>query len=228
MRRLLVSIATIALGCVAAQADEASPEPAKGLFGSWKFDAALTAQPPGSTPADAATPAASGTGGRHGAHAGGMGHGAGMGGGGGMGGGAGGHGGRHGGSPDTSTRHTSAALGEADDERGLARTRATQLTISAIAQRIRFDDGEHAIELPRDGMNASGAGIGGTVAMSALAPDIVVETLTDAGTSLSERYHLSDDGKHLELHMSLKRADAEQPLEFVRVFDRNDEASPAQ
>ena len=71
-------------------------------------------------------------------------------------------------------------------------------------------------------MNLSGAGIGGTVALSATSPDLVVELLTDAGTSVSERYHLAEDGKHLELHVRVKAADATQAREYVRVFDRDD------
>ncbi len=54
----------------------------------------------------------------------------------------------------------------------------------------------------------------------ATGPDFIFDTLTDSGSSLHERYRLGDDGMHLELHASLKRAGADQATEFVRVFDR--------
>jgi len=196
---------------------------AADVYGVWTFDAALSAAHPSDTAdASAATVAPAGaprSGGRHGG-AGGHGMGGGMGSGMGHGGGMGsGHGGHHDGSSERS--HHAAATDAAPQERALSRVRTTRLTISAQPQRVRFDDGEHPVELPRDGMNLSGAGIGGTVALSATSPDLVVESLTDAGTSVSERYHLADDGKHLELHVRVKAADAEQARETVRVFDRD-------
>lgn len=196
---------------------------AADVYGVWTFDAALSAAHPSDTAdASTATAAPAGaprSGGRHGG-AGGHGMGGGMGSGMGHGGGMGsGHGGHHDGSSERS--HHAAATDAAPQERALSRVRTTRLTISAQPQRVRFDDGEHPVELPRDGMNLSGAGIGGTVALSATSPDLVVESLTDAGTSVSERYHLADDGKHLELHVRVKAADAEQARETVRVFDRD-------
>jgi len=200
---------------------------AADVYGVWTFDAALSAAHPSDmADASAATAAPAGaprSGGRHGGaggHGMGGGMGSGMGSGMGHGGGMGsGHGGHHDGSSERSQH--AAATDAAAQERALSRVRATRLTISAQPQRIRFDDGEHPVELPRDGMNLSGAGIGGTVALSATSPDLVVESLTDAGTSVSERYHLADDGKHLELHVRVKAADAEQARETVRVFDRD-------
>jgi hypothetical protein len=210
--------ASILAACAHAHAQDPAPAIDSRVFGAWKFDSALTAQPAG----EAATPS-TGTpeharhGGGHGGGMGGAGHAGGMG-------GMGRGGGRHGGRDGPSTPKAGVADVEAG-ERGLARTAATRLTISAVAQRIRFDDGAQPLELPRDGMNVSGPGIGGTVAMSAVAPDLVVDTLTDAGTALNERYHVADDGRHLELHVSLKRAGTDQPREFVRMFDRDETAA---
>jgi hypothetical protein len=188
-------------------------------FGQWRFDPAASTAPAGDTaPAPTTgTPPPGHAGGHHGkGPPGGPGDGIG-----GMGGGHGGHGG-HGprGDDDDKAGHARPADLADADERGLARTRATTLTIAEVARRIRFDDGEHAIELGRDGMNVGGAGIGGTAALSSSEPDLVVETLTDRGTTATERYHVSDDGRRLEQHVVLKRDEDDAPRTFVRVFDR--------
>lgn len=213
MRRLdllLTSLLASSAGAVVA----AAPPVVDALGGAWTFDPALSSTAPAdqdaAVPAGADTPAG-GAGHRHG---GGMG---------GAGGGSGGHGGgRHGDRPPPpGGGHGSAKEQEAEQgERGLARVFAKTVTITPLRQRVRFDDGEHAIELDRDGMNISGPGVGGTVALTATSPDLVVETLTDSGYSLRERYRFADDGKHLEMHVTLKRPDSDQVREFVRVFDR--------
>ena len=147
-------------------------------------------------------------------------------GGGGMGGRA--HGGHHGG--DRSTPRTSdAAGGNAEEEqhqRGLTRAFAQQITFTALARRIRIDDGEFPLELDRDGSNLSGPGVGGTVALTSLQPDVVIDTLTEDGDVLHERYRLGEACR-LERHVSLKHADDPQPREFVRIFDRVAMPAPA-
>ena len=152
-----------------------------------------------------------------------MGGGGGMGGSGGGMGGAGGHGGaRHGDKPNADPAKGSSREDSAERaERGLARIFAGHVTITPLKQRIRVDDGDHPLELDRDGMNVSGPGVGGTVALSETKPDLVVDTLTDSGYALKERYHVADDGRHLELHLTLKRPGVDEPRELVRVFDRD-------
>jgi hypothetical protein len=238
MRLFVCSIASV-LACACVHAADAPPA-TSGVFGAWKFDPALSK---GSAADEAAAAPASGTrpsdanhshgaGGRHGGGGGGMGGGGGGGGmggggmgGGGMGGGGHGGGGRHGDNHGTSAASANAAPSEGDAEqreRGLVRLFAPQMTITAVKQQIRFDDGVHAVELGRDGMNLSGPGVGGTVALTSASPELVVDTLTDSGYALHERYQLAADGKHLELHASLKRPGADQAREIVRVFDRVD------
>jgi hypothetical protein len=224
MRGILGSIAVL-LACSAAHAADAPP----AVFGAWTFDATLSkntdAGDATATHGSGARPAdqghSRGAGGRHG---GGMGGGMGSGAGGGMGGGGGAHGGggggHHAGPSSNATHAGSAEVGAEQRERGLERLFATKLTISTAAQRIRFDDGEHPIELGTDGMNVSGPGVGGTVALTATAPEFVIETLTDTGYALQEHYRSSDDGAHLELHASLKRPGSDESHDSVRVFDR--------
>ena len=148
--------------------------------------------------------------------------------GGGMGGGHGG-GGRHGAghrSHQDSAKSAGVAFDAEQRDPGLGRAFATQVTITSLAQRIRFDDGERVVELERDGTHITGPNVGGTIALGASSPDIVVDTLTDSGYTLRERYHLGADGRHLEMHVSLKKPEAEQTEEFVRVFDRVAPATP--
>jgi hypothetical protein len=228
MRSLVGSILSAALACTWAHAADALPAAVGALFGAWKIDPVLTA-----TPHDTAAPGGDaqpsgaghqrGAGGRHGGGTGG-----GSGGMGGGGAGMGGGGGRHGGdrrAPAAGANRSAKGEEAERNERGLARLFAPQLTITPLAQRIRFDDGEHVVELDKDGMNLSGGGVGGTVALAATSPDLVVETLTDSGYSLQERYHLSDDGKHLQLHASLKQPGTDTAREIDRVFDHADVAT---
>jgi hypothetical protein len=201
----------------------AGPPADGGFDGSWTFDASASSGA-GAVPAgDAAPPPsgdapARGPGGGKGMRGGGMGGGMG-----GMGGGHGGGrgGGRHGGGADRAAHAAPNGADAERNERGLARLFAAKVTITPLAKRIRFDDGNHPIELDRDGSNISGPGVGGTVALTATQPDLVVETLTESGYMLSERYHLAEDGRHLEMHASLKRPGADTAQTFVRVFDRN-------
>jgi hypothetical protein len=231
MRRLPILSVLLLLAPLAASA---GPPADGGFDGSWTFDASASSGA-GAAPAGDSAPAASSdaparaSGGGKGMRGGGMG-GGGMGGmgGGGMGGMGGGHGGggrgggRHGGGADRAAHIASNNGADAErNERGLARLFAAKVTITPLAKRIRFDDGNHPIELDRDGTNISGPGVGGTVALTATQPDLVVETLTESGYMLSERYHLAEDGHHLEMHASLKRPGADATQAFVRVFDRN-------
>jgi len=205
---------------VAVAGDAASAPPADdSIAGAWSYDAALST--PQADAGDSASSSGAAPGGGH--H-----HGAGMGGSGAMGGGAGAMGGGHGGGHhhgDHAAPSTAAGASNKEEqaergERGLSRMFARNVTITPLKQRIRLDDGDHIVELDRDGMNVSGPGVGGTVALAATAPDVVVQTLTDSGYALEERYHLADDGQHLELHVALKRPGIEQTTQFVRVFDR--------
>jgi hypothetical protein len=205
--------------CFAAASAHADPPPASGVdafAGVWSYDAALSTGPGDAAGSDAAGSAPKGAGGRH--------RGGGEGGGGGH---AGGMGGGHGGGHSHGDHAPAASTGGASKEdlaergeRGLARMFATRMTITPLRQRIRFDDGDHAVELDRDGMNVSGPGVGGTVALTVAKPDVTIQTLTDSGYALEERYHLTEDGHRLELHATLKRPGAEQGSTFVRVFDR--------
>lgn len=226
MRRFLPSMAFSVVAWTCAYAADAPPGPAGGAFGAWTFDPVLSgASADSAAPASADAPKTDARpqhhgGGRHG--------GGGMGGGGMNGGGmggaeAGGHGGagHHGDRPAAAApSHFAMADAAEQHERGLARAFAPKVTITALARRIRFDDGEHVVELDKDGTNVSGPGVGGTVALTATGPEIVVETLTESGYSLQERYRMADDGQHLEMHVSLKHPDGGQAREFVRVFDR--------
>lgn len=211
-----ITIGLLACTAAGASGSDTAPNP---IYGAWKFDPARSVQTDdaGSAAPDSVTRPPN-SGGRHGG-----GHGMG-----GAGRGGAGMGRGKSGSGDAPTsRHASPADLGAQDERGLSRVRATRLTISAQGQRIRFDDGEHAVDLERDGMNLSGAGVGGTLALSAVEPDLVVDSLTDAGTTLSERYHLVDDGQHLELHVRIEPSAGERAREYVRVFDRSEETPAA-
>jgi len=151
---------------------------------------------------------------------------------GGMGGGMGGHGGGMGGSHHHDHGNASGAKSASTDDkeqhdRGLERIYADRVTITTLTHpdRIRLDDGTHPLELDLDGTNVSGPGVGGTVALSSKAPDLVVDTVTDTGYTLQERYRLAEDGRHLELHVSLKKPGSEDAREFTRVFDRSDAAA---
>lgn len=145
----------------------------------------------------------------------------------GMGGGRGGMRGSHG-DHRGGEMHADRADGARDlpHERGLSRLYASGVTIGLAGHRVRFDDGEHAVELDADGGNISGPGVGGAVALVATSPDYVVQTLTQSGQSLEERYHLAADGRHLELHAKLQAPGDASPRTIVRVFDRAAAAPP--
>jgi hypothetical protein len=208
------------LSVSAARADAPATPPDDPIAGTWSYDAALSSPQAGDAAA-AGAPPSTGAGHRHGG-------GAGMGGagGGGMGGGHGGghHGGGHAAPAATTGASTKDDLAERS-ERGLSRMFAKNVTITPLKQRIRLDDGDHVVELDRDGMNVSGPGVGGTVALTDAKPDVVIQTLTDSGYALEERYHLADDSHHLELHIRLKRPGTDQDTQFVRVFDRPSSAT---
>lgn len=202
-----------------------------GTFdGSWSAAAPVGQPPAGSstTPGDGGgmpSPRGGGMGGHGGMGGGGGGMGGGGMGGGGMGGG--GHGGHHhGGGPQGA--HVTGANDTEQNDPGLRRVFAQHLTITKLTHpdRVRFDDGEHPIELGIDGMNVSGPAVGGTVALSAASPDLVVDTVTTSGYTVKERYTLADDGTHLELHATIKKPGASDAREITRVFDRG-EAKPA-
>jgi hypothetical protein len=222
MRRFVCSIALGVLLQAGACAVDATA-PADVVFGVWRIDPALTSPYPGEASAKSGHDAQRSNpshqyGGRHGDASG-----TGMGGGGMQGGTRRHGGGNHSGAPSA---HRSTDEDDTEQrELGLVRVFAQQMTITALSQRIRFEAGDHVVELDKDGTNVSGPGVGGTVALTAMKPDLVVETLTDSGYSLSEHYHLGDDGKHLQLHVSLKKPGADPPREFVRVFDRMDAAA---
>jgi hypothetical protein len=188
-----------------AAADDAVP-PAS-YDGSWTATAPVGQPPAGaaSTPPDAG---AHRGGGSHGGH-------------GGMGGGHGAGGGRHRGQDASSSSGAGASDAEQNDP-GLRRLFAAHLTITKLQHpdRMRFDDGMHPVELTLDGMNVSGPAVGGTVALSAASPELVVDTVTTSGYTVQERYRLADDGTHLELHASLKKPGASDAREITRVFDR--------
>jgi len=205
------------LSVSAASAAASAPGPNDPFAGAWTYDAALSAPQADSSDVGPSNGAPPTSGGHH--------HGSGMGGG-----GSSGMGGSHGGGSHHHGDHASptAIAGSSNKEeqaergeRGLSRMFAKSVTITPLKQRIRLDDGDHVVELDRDGMNVSGPGVGGTVAVSATKPDFIVQTLTDSGYALDERYHLAADGQHLELHIELKRPGAEQTTRFVRVFDRS-------
>jgi len=210
------------LSASAVRADAPATPPGDAIAGAWSYDAALSSpQADTGDSASAGAPPSAGAGHHHG---GGAGMGGGAGGAGGMG---GGHGGGHGSGHHGDHAAPAAASGASTkedlaerSERGLSRMFAKNVTITPLKQRVRLDDGDHVVELDRDGMNVSGPGVGGTVALTSTKPDVVIQTLTDSGYSLEERYHLADDGHHLELHIRLKRPGADQDTQFVRVFDR--------
>jgi hypothetical protein len=141
---------------------------------------------------------------------------------GGMGGGHGG-GGHHRGADAPSSPVAGASDAEQNDP-GLRRLFAAHLTITKLQHpdRMRFDDGVHPVELTLDGMNISGPAVGGTVALSATSPELVVDTVTTSGYTVHEHYRLADDGTHLELHASLKKPGASDVREITRVFDRGE------
>jgi len=212
-----VSAAFLVAFATSAAADDAVP-PAS-YDGSWTAAAPVGAAPAGaaSTPPDSGTPHRGG--GSHGGH-GGMG-------GGGHGGGDGGRGGgghHHGAAPAA----TAGASDVEQNDPGLRRLFAAQLTITKLAHpdRMRFDDGVHPVELSLDGMNVTGPAVGGTVALSATSPELVVDTVTTSGYTVQEHYRLADDGTHLELHASLKKPGASDAREITRTFDRT-AAKPA-
>jgi len=181
--------------------------------GSWSATEPVGTAPAGaaSTPPDAGAPH---RGGSHGGH-GGMG-------GGGIGGGHGG-GGHHRG-PGAMSSPAGGANDAEQNDPGLRRLFAAHLTITKLRHpdRMRFDDGVHPVELTLDGMNVSGPAVGGTVALSATSPELVVDTVTTSGYTVQEHYRLSDDGTHLELHASLKKPGASDGREITRVFDRGE------
>jgi len=204
------------LSVSAARADAPATPPGDAIAGTWSYDATLSSPQADAGDGTSAAPSSAGAGHHHGGGAGGAG--------GGMGGHGSGHGGGHHGGDHAAPATTSGASTKEDlaerSERGLSRMFAKNVTITPLKQRIRLDDGDHVVELDRDGMNVSGPGVGGTVALTDAKPDVVIQTLTDSGYSLEERYHLADDGHHLELHIRLKRPGADQDTQFVRVFDR--------
>ncbi|MBO9663843.1 hypothetical protein [Dokdonella sp.] len=204
-----IALLSLPLACAALAQSSFSVDP---FAGRWTGDAAPAAVDGAGAPGAPAAPDGGSGSHRHGA---------------GMGGGKGHAGGTRGGAhrPETGASRGAAADPERS-ERGLARLFAEHVTITPLSTRVRFDDGEHAVELDRDGMNVSGPGVGGTVALSQTSPDLVVETLTDSGYSLRERYHLGENGE-LELHATLKRPFADEPREFVRVFRRAAAPAPA-
>ena len=136
-------------------------------------------------------------------------------------GGGGRGGGHHRGGAARSTAVSGASEAEENDP-GLRRVFADRVTITKLTHpdRMRFDDGTHAIELPLDGTNVSGPAVGGTVALSSIKPDLVVESVTTSGYALTERYALSADGTQLDLHARLTKPGASDAREIVRVFDR--------
>ena len=140
---------------------------------------------------------------------------------GGMGGGPGDRGGgRH--PPHDRAPSGAASSGAVDRENSdpaLERLFARQVTISALEHphRLRFDTGLHAVELSPDGGNVSGPGVGGTVALSVDKDALVVDSLSDSGYVVKERYVASDDGRRLELHATLRKGDGPE-REIVRVF----------
>jgi hypothetical protein len=143
-------------------------------------------------------------------------------------GGGGGHGGHHRGGGAPASRSSGANDAEQNDP-GLRRLFAANLTITRLAHpdRVRFDDGVHPVELSLDGTNVSGPAVGGTVALSATSPELVVDTETTSGYTVEERYTLADDGTHLDLHATLKKPGASDARDITRVFDRGAAKSAA-
>lgn len=208
-------IVTIVLGALlqAGSCAAAAPSAADAMAGVWKIDPASTPTGPrdasGSGDARSDPDQKGGGGGRHGSS-----------GGGGNGGMHGGRGGHHGNHSGAAAAPPSAHGDAAEHELGLIRVYAQQVTITPLPRRIRFATGDHAVELDRDGTSVSGPGVGGTVALTVTGKDFIVDTLTDSGCTVHERYQPGDDGRHLDLQASLKCAGAAQATQFVRVFDR--------
>jgi len=82
---------------------------------------------------------------------------------------------------------------------------------------MRFDTGTHAVDLSTDGGNVSGPGVGGTVALTVDKGALVVDSLSDSGYVVKERYVVADDGRRLEMHATLRKGDGPE-REIVRVF----------
>jgi len=164
------------LSVSAARADAPATPPGDAIAGTWSYDAALSSPQADAGDGTSATPSSAGAGHHHGGGAGGAS------GGGGMGGHGSGHGGGHHGGDHAAPATTSGASTKEDlaerSERGLSRMFAKNVTITPLKQRIRLDDGDHVVELDRDGMNVSGPGVGGTVALTDAKPDVVIQTLT--------------------------------------------------
>jgi hypothetical protein len=217
--RVVIALAFVVVCGAPAVAQDSGTSPAT-FDGSWSATAPAGAPPASSTPSasgdNAWTPHHGGHGGGHGGFGGGGG--GGEGGGHGMGGGGGGH---HRGGRAAASVVPGASEAEQNDP-GLRRLFADRVTITKLTHpdRMRFDDGTHAVELTLDGMNVSGPAVGGTVALSSIKPDLVVESVTTSGYALTERYALADDGTHLELHASLRNPGASDTRDITRVFDR--------
>jgi hypothetical protein len=214
MRRARIgAVLSVAFAATAAADDAATPA---AFDGSWAAAAPIGVAPAG---ASAATPSDAGAaphrGGSHGGH-------------GGMGGGGGGHGGGHHRGADAPSSSAAGASDTEQNDPGLRRVFAERLTIIELAHpdRMRFDDGVHPVELSLDGTNVSGPAVGGTVALSATSPELVVDSVTTTGYTVEEHYRLADDGTHLELHATLRKPGASDAREITRVFDRS-EAKPA-
>jgi hypothetical protein len=116
--------------------------------------------------------------------------------------------------------------GEETPDRGLARLFTPRLTIAIEQHVLRLDDGRHNVAIGLDGMPVSGAGIGATSALTALAPEAVIETLTESGWSVVERLTLSDDGKRLVDSISVKAAGQTEAKTFTRTFVAASESTP--
>lgn len=209
--------ATLAVAFAASAVADDAATPA-AFDGSWSAAAPIGQPPTGAAPSSSDAGAAPHRGGGRG----------GMGGGQGGHGGMGGHGGHHAGGGAQTARVAGTSDAEQNDP-GLRRVFAEHLTITKLTHpdRMRFDDGTHPVELSLDGMNISGPGVGGTVALTATSPELVVDSVTTSGYTVKERYTLADDGTHLELHASLKKPDASDAREITRVFDRGAPKPPA-
>ena len=199
--------------CASAQsvsAQDATAGTTQVYAGQWTAEGDVPADPAGSGVPPASAPHG---GGRNGGARGGAA---------GMGSGAGGMSGGHhhgrdhapaGGSPaDTASERESS-------DRALERLFARQVTITTLEHphRVRFDTGMHAVDLSIDGGNVSGPGVGGTVALTIDKNALVVDSLSDSGYVVKERYVVTDDGRRLELHATLRKGDGPE-REIVRVF----------
>ena len=115
---------------------------------------------------------------------------------------------------------SNGAAGERESsDPALERLFARQVTITALdhPRRMRFDTGTHAVDLSTDGGNVSGPGVGGTVALTVEKGALVVDSLSDSGYVVKERYLVTDDGRRLEMHATLRKGDGPE-REIVRVF----------